>query len=74
MPQRLNCPTEPPYIDRFSVWRQGAHAAWFGPDGVRVMSDKQYRGDRPWVLGPPSRNAIPRGNLQMAPSETMPVD
>ena len=73
-PQRLECAGEPAYIDRFSVWRQGAHAAWVGPDGVRVMSDKQYRGERPWVLGPPNRNAIPRGALQVAPVDPLPQE
>ncbi len=72
-PQRLDCPRHPPSIDRFSVWRQGAHAVWIGPGGVRVLSDKQYRGDRPWVLGPPVRNAIPR-NVQMAPAEALPPE
>ncbi len=57
-----------PYIDRFSVWRNGAHAAWLGMDGVRVLSDRAYRGDRPWVLKTPTRNQIPRG-LVVAPSE-----
>jgi competence protein ComEC len=72
-PLRLGCGAEVATIDRFNVWRQGAHAAWLGPDGVRVVSDKAYRGDRPWVLGPPSRSAIPR-NLQMAPAEILPED
>ncbi len=73
-PQRLACDAEPPYIDRFSVWRHGAHAAWVGSEGVRVMSDQQYRGDRPWVLGPPNRNAIPRGALQAAPADPLPQE
>ena len=73
-PQRFECTDQPPYIDRFSVWRQGAHAAWVEPDGVRVVSDKQYRGDRPWVLGPPNRNAIPRGDLQPAPADLTPSE
>ena len=73
-PQRFACAVVPPHIDRFSVWRQGAHAAWVGPEGIRVISDHQYRGNRPWVLGPPSRNAIPRGVLQAAPADTLPQD
>jgi len=36
-------------VDRFSVWRDGAHAIWLGPGGARVLSDRQFRGDRPWV-------------------------
>jgi competence protein ComEC len=42
-----------PVIDRFSVWRDGAHAAWFTRDGVRVVSDRSLRGDRPWVAPVP---------------------
>lgn len=73
-PQRFDCAAEPPFIDRFSVWRQGAHAAWVGPDEVRIVSDQHYRGDRPWVLGPPNRNAVPRGALQAAPAEELPTE
>ena len=38
-----------PVIDRFSVWRQGAMAAWVGPHGVRLRSDRMVQGERPWV-------------------------
>jgi competence protein ComEC len=40
-------------IDRFTVWRDGAQAAWLGPDAVRVVSDRDHRGARPWVPPPP---------------------
>ncbi|HZF76590.1 MAG TPA: ComEC/Rec2 family competence protein [Acetobacteraceae bacterium] len=40
-------------IDRFSVWRDGAHAAWLGPGGAVVVSDRSWRGARPWVPPPP---------------------
>jgi competence protein ComEC len=40
-------------IDRFSVWRDGAHAVWLSSEGARVMSDRAWRGDRPWVPPPP---------------------
>lgn len=36
-------------IDRFSVWRDGAHAVWLSPSGAEVISDRAWRGDRPWV-------------------------
>ena len=49
-PIRLTCPdTDPWILDRFSVWRDGAQAIWLDPDGVRVLSDRDVRGDRPWV-------------------------
>ena len=35
-------------IDRFTVWGDGAQAAWLEA-GVRVVSDRAWRGERPWV-------------------------
>ncbi|MDB5376659.1 MAG: hypothetical protein JWR00_1105, partial [Rubritepida sp.] len=35
-------------VDRFSVWRDGAHAVWLETGGPRVVSDRAWRGDRPW--------------------------
>ena len=40
-------------IDRFSVWRNGPHAVWLSPTGVQVISDRAWRGIRPWVPPPP---------------------
>jgi competence protein ComEC len=40
-------------IDRFSVWRNGPHAVWLLPSGAQVISDRAWRGDRPWVPPPP---------------------
>jgi competence protein ComEC len=51
-------------IDRFSVWRDGPHAAWFTPDGVRVVSDRTWRGARPWVPPVP----LPRGREELPPA------
>ena len=46
-----------PVIDRFSVWRQGAVAAWVGPHGVQLRSDRMVQGERPWVLPyPPAKS------------------
>ncbi|MCK8783528.1 ComEC family competence protein [Roseomonas sp. NAR14] len=36
-------------IDRFTVWREGAQAVWLAADGPRVLSDRAFRGQRPWV-------------------------
>jgi competence protein ComEC len=36
-------------IDRFTVWREGAIAAWITPRGIRLRSDRDVQGDRPWV-------------------------
>jgi competence protein ComEC len=42
-------------IDRFTAWREGAHAIWIDPGGVHVLSDRAFRGERPWVELPPRR-------------------
>jgi competence protein ComEC len=53
-PIYLRCPAPvPDAFDRFDLWRNGAHAVWIGRDGVRVLSDRQVRGDRPWVPADP---------------------
>jgi len=36
-------------IDRFSVWHDGAIAAWLAPGGIRMLTDRQVQGTRPWV-------------------------
>jgi competence protein ComEC len=49
-PIYLRCPEPvPEAFDRFDMWRDGALAVWLEPDGVRVVSDRERRGDRPWV-------------------------
>ena len=60
-PLRVDCVAPPPRIDRFSVWREGAYAVWLNPDGPVLLSDRQARGDRPWVLPVPTRSAMPKG-------------
>jgi competence protein ComEC len=47
-PLRAPCPGSA-VVDRFSVWRDGAHAAWLEPGGVKLVSDRAWRGARPWV-------------------------
>ena len=44
-------------IDRFSVWRDGPHAIWLLPTGAVVVSDRAWRGNRPWVPPPPQPRA-----------------
>ncbi len=51
-PVRRACPSARVVVDRFDVWRNGAHALWLGPEGVRVESVNRARGDRPWVVRP----------------------
>ena len=70
-PARGECPTAIPYIDRFSVWRDGATAIWLTSTAPRILSDRAYRGDRPWVPGPPTpRRSMP--NLPMATPDELP--
>lgn len=54
-------------IDRFAVWRNGPHAVWLTPDSARVVSDRAWRGARPWVPPPPTPRA--REELPPAPVE-----
>ncbi|MFL1463268.1 ComEC/Rec2 family competence protein [Roseococcus sp. DSY-14] len=52
-------------VDRFAVWRDGAHAVWLEPGGARVLSDRAHRGERPWV--PPRPR--PRAQAEEPPAE-----
>lgn len=70
-PARDECPAGVPYVDRFSVWRNGAVAIWMTGDAPRILSDRAHRGDRPWVPGPPKpRRSVP--NLPMAAPDELP--
>ncbi len=70
-PARGDCPATVPFIDRFSVWRDGAQAVWLTRSGPFVLSDRAERGNRPWVPGPPMpRSAAP--NLPMATPDELP--
>jgi competence protein ComEC len=43
-------------VDRFDLWRNGAHAIWIdGDGGIEVRSVQEMRGQRPWVIAPSSR-------------------
>ena len=60
-------------VDRFSVWRDGAHAVWLDKTGPRVLSDRALRGARPWVPPVPKpRNAAnaPRINAPRGAAAT----
>jgi competence protein ComEC len=56
-PVRGRCAAQ--VIDRFAVWRNGAHAVWLDADGVRVLSDRAFRGARPWVPPVPAPRGTP---------------
>ena len=63
-PLRFAC-TRSLVIDRFDVWRDGAHAVRFANGHATVESDRQHRGARLWV--PPRPR--PRGAAPPAQSE-----
>jgi competence protein ComEC len=44
-------------VDRFAVWRDGAQAVWLTAEGARVLSDRAWRGERPWVPPRPTPRA-----------------
>ncbi|WP_305012306.1 ComEC/Rec2 family competence protein [Roseomonas sp. HF4] len=55
-------------VDRFAVWRNGAHAVRLTETGAEVVSDRDWRGARPWV--PPVPVPRARGDdLPPAPVE-----
>jgi competence protein ComEC len=60
-PLRLDCDVA--VIDRFSVWREGAHAVWLEQGGPRIATDRDHRGDRPWVMPLPTRTRQQPGPL-----------
>jgi len=46
-------------IDRFDLWRRGAHALWLDSGGIRVRSVADASGRRPWT--PHRARPLPRG-------------
>lgn len=49
VPVRRPCPSARVVVDRFDLWRNGAHALWLEESGLRVESVNGVRGIRPWV-------------------------
>jgi competence protein ComEC len=54
-PLRGACKTIALRIDRFDVWREGAHALFIENGRILVETARQRRGDRPWVTKPQRR-------------------
>lgn len=57
VPVRGACPNPHTVIDRFDLWRNGAHAIWLEADGARVRTVAETRGDRPWARRPENKVA-----------------
>ncbi|HEX2885843.1 ComEC/Rec2 family competence protein [Vineibacter terrae] len=56
VPVRRRCPAVRQVVDRFDIWRNGAHAVWLQDDGdLRIETTRQARGERPWVPRPETR-------------------
>lgn len=53
-PLRGACPSAVLTIDRFDLWRHGAHALWFDDDGIRMETVADGVGSRPWSQHPPT--------------------
>ncbi len=71
-PVRLRCSPAVPVIDRFSVWREGAHAVWVDAERATIVSERRVRGDRPWA--PPPGHGRSTAGLMMAPTEPLPPE
>jgi len=48
--RRADCPGPGLIIDRFDLWRRGAHAIWLSGPEPRVETVAGRQGDRPWSL------------------------
>jgi competence protein ComEC len=64
VPLRATC-RQSIVIDRFTVWRDGAIAAWLGRDHVKLLTDREVQGSRPWVQPWPewSRREVNKSQL-----------
>ncbi len=72
-PARDVCPRGTRYLDRFSVWRDGSIAVWLTAAGPVVLTDREWRGTRPWVPPIPTpRRVAP--SLPMAEVDELPPE
>jgi competence protein ComEC len=55
VPLRGRCRSVETRIDRFDVWKRGAHAVQIGNGGLSVTTAAGLSGDRPWVVVPTAR-------------------
>ena len=58
VPVRNRCPSAHTVVDRFDLWRNGAHALWLTDGKARVESVNASRGHRPWVVRPKSKKSV----------------
>ncbi|NNE23773.1 MAG: ComEC family competence protein [Rhizobiales bacterium] len=62
-PLRGACANVPVRIDRFDLWRHGAHAIHLKGNDTHIVTAAQMRGKRPWVIEP-----IARRKIQLVPT------
>jgi competence protein ComEC len=65
-PLRRACATTPFRIDRFDVWRHGAHALTIADGEIHVTTAHGEAGERPWVVVPEARTDKYRPRTQPA--------
>jgi competence protein ComEC len=70
-PLRGACGGVPVRVDRFDLWRNGAHALYLDPGGVRIATARQAQGSRPWVVKPEART---RAFTPRSPEDDRPLD
>ena len=77
-PARGLCPKPwPGLVDRFTVWKYGAAAIWLNGRHAYILTDRTYRGVRPWVPPPPVPRAhqvpaLPQARTDNGPDATRP--
>jgi len=75
VPLRGRCPGAV-VVDRFSTWRDGAVALWLRDGGARLVTDRDMRGNRPWVpprpVSRPASGAAPDAPPEPPPDEAPP--
>lgn len=59
VPIRRPCKQPAVVVDRFDLWRRGAHALWLTPSGASWQSVAQWQGARPWAHRPHRRKVQP---------------
>jgi competence protein ComEC len=69
-PLRHACRDVPTRIDRFDVWRHGAHAIYFQDGKIRISTTKAEQGDRPWVY---VSRARPTPYVKKPPPPELPI-
>ena len=57
-PLRGRCRAVPLRIDRFDVWRLGAHALYLDDAAVVVKTARAEQGKRPWVIVPTATQTL----------------